>query len=483
MCLIIRHLRLCVKNQKNIEKNQKIFCRLKNFTYLCGFQTNIKKKMKSYTPTKIAKLSNNITPFAGISLVNDEFNRCGLSQLIDIELGARGNGAKYSYSDIFRTFSNIFHSGGDCAEDAQKHLRDTLEQIPNNPTPFPDTLLRGIKELAVDNTDVISNSGKTYQFNINEKMNVLNIKSLLLTEKLKAGKYYDFDYDNQIIAHSKYDATTTYKKNKGYFPGIGSIGNMPVFVENRDGNANVKTDQAGTLKRGFKILKDNNIFINRGRFDAGSYSKDIIDVVSKNCRLFYIRANKCFSLTERIGQINDWETVEINFIEHQVASLKFTQFFEDRNYRLVVQREKNDNPQLDLFDGAFIYRCILTNDWNSADKEVVEYYNQRGSSEQIFDVMNNDFGWKHLPCSDMNYNTVYMILTAMIKNFYAYIVEKVSKFFNDILPTSRLKRFIFRFISVAGKWIYRVLRTQYKYRGRQWILNLYTDRPYEKVFV
>jgi len=26
-------------------------------------------------------------------------------------------------------------------------------------------------------------------------------------------------------------------------------------------------------------------------------------------------------------------------------------------------------------------------------------------------------GWKHLPYSDMNYNTVYMIITAMLKNF------------------------------------------------------------------
>ena len=43
------------------------------------------------------KLSQNITPFAGVSFINDEFNRSGLSQLIDTELGTRGNGAKYLY--------------------------------------------------------------------------------------------------------------------------------------------------------------------------------------------------------------------------------------------------------------------------------------------------------------------------------------------------------------------------------------------------
>jgi hypothetical protein len=208
--------------------------------------------------------------------------------------------------------------------------------------------------------------------------------------------------------------------------------------------------------------------------DAGSYSEDIVDVVSQNSVFFYIRANKCLSLTERVNQIDDWQTVEINFKEYQVASLEFTQFFKDRHYRLVVMREIRDDGQSDLFDGKFIYRCILTNDWESTEEDIIVHYNDRGSSEKIFDVMNNDFGWKHLPCSDMNYNTVFLIMTAIIKNFYNYIVQKVSEVFTDIPSTSRLKRFIFRFICVSGQWIKR---------GRQYLLNLYTDRPYEKILM
>ena len=66
-------------------------------------------------------------------------------------------------------------------------------------------------------------------------------------------------------------------------------------------------------------------------------------------------------------------------------------------------REKSDDPQLDLFTGDhFIYRCILTNDHESPEKEVIEYYNQRGGSEKNFDILNNDFGWKHLPWVHQN---------------------------------------------------------------------------------
>jgi len=422
---------------------------------------------------KVEKISQNFTPYGGIYFVHDKYNLSGLRKLIDKELGMRVSTCGYTYGSLFSNWFDMFLCGGDCAEDIEEHLHDTLSSIPGNRVCKADTLLRSLKELSVKNTPFTSQSGITYQFNIHNRLNSLMIKSLLLTGQLVKGQSYDFDYDNQIIVHDKFDATKTYKKSTGYFPGICTIGEKVVYIENRDGNANVKTCQAQTLTNAYRLLSDNGIKVYRSRMDAGSYAKDIIEVVAANSELFYIRANRCDSLTERIRQIEKWETVEINFKKYQVATLSFTQFFEDRKYRLVVMREKSDEPQLDLFTGDnFIYRCILTNDHKSSEKEVIEYYNQRGGCEKNFDVLNNDFGWKHLPCSDMPYNTVYMIITAMIKNFYLYILPGISKFFRNISPTTRLKRFLFRFICVAGRWIYQ---------NRGWKLRLYTNRPYEKL--
>jgi hypothetical protein len=426
--------------------------------------------MKFYK-TKVQKISKPVTSFGGIYFVNREFAKTGLEELIDTELGTRGKEGSYTYGKIFQTWMNIFLCGGECAEDIRENLRNSLEHIPNNRVPSADTLLRGIKDLAVRNTEIVSESGNAYQFNIHKKLNGLNIKLLKVTGQLESKTEYDFDYDNQIIAHDKYDAMPTYKKTFGYFPGVATIGDKIVYVENRDGNANVKTAQAETLQRAYDLLETHGIKINRSRMDAGSYSKEIIDTVSVHSKLFYIRANKSAALTERIREIKEWKTVEINFGTYQVASLDFTQFFAEREYRLTVMREKNKDGQTNLFTGDdFIYRCILTNDRTSSEKEVIEYYNQRGSAEKIFDIQNNDFGWRHLPCSDMNHNTVYLIMTAMIKNFYNHIVRKISEVFKNIKPSSRLKRFVFGFISVPGRWVYR---------HRQRILQLYTDRPYD----
>jgi hypothetical protein len=424
---------------------------------------------------KLQKTLTNVSPFAGISFVNQEFNKSGLSKLIDNELGVRVRTVGFSFSEIFRSLTNVFFSGGSCAEDIQTHLGKHLKSIPGNNVPSADTILRGIKQLATQNLTFISKQKKSYAFNINTKLNVLNIKSLLLTGQLKKDTYYDFDYDNQIISTEKYDAKLTYKHTKGYCPGVASIGNKIVYVENRDGNANVKFEQASTLSRAYNLLNENGIKINRSRMDAGSYAKEIIEVVSANSKLFYIRANKCEELSLQISGIKKWEAVEINYKNYEVASIPFTQFFGDKNYRLVIMREKNDDIQIDIFTGdTFTYRSILTNDWQSTEKEVIEYYNQRGCSEKLFDVMNNDFGWKHLPCSYMNENTVYLIIMVIAKNFYNYFVQKVAAVFEDILPTTRLKGFIFRFISVAGKWVYT---------ARQWVLKLYTDKPYEALAI
>ena len=431
--------------------------------------------MKFKPMTKIEKISKNIIPFAGVFFVNKEFNRSGLRKLIDDQLGPRVSTKDYSYSNLIGNFFNLFLCGGECTEDIHQNFRPTLEQIPDNEVASADTHLRLFGELATENNTVVSSENNEYQFNINEKLNDLNIKSLILTNQLEKNKFYDFDYDNQIIEHEKYDAKKTYKMNTGYFPGVASIGANIVNIENRDGNASVKIAQAETLERSYKALNNNNIFINRSRMDAGSYSEAIVKVVDQYSNLFYIRANKCESLTEKIKQITDWQTVEINYREYHVASIPFTNFLKEKNYRLVIMLEKNRDPQLDLFEGEEIkYRCILTNDHQSTEKEVIEYYNQRGASEKLFDIQNNDFGWNHLPTSKMNANTVYLIITAMLKNFYLYIIKKVAKIFTDLLPTSRLKRFIFRFIAVSGRYVYR---------GRQWVLQLYTNRPYEKVFV
>ena len=145
----------------------------------------------------------------------------------------------------------------------------------------------------------------------------------------------------------------------------------------------------------------------------------------------------------------------------------FNVFLSDWHLRLVVQRTKiNTESGEQLLPGmGYIYRALLTNDHESTEEEVIEKYNQRGASEKNFDVQNNDFGWKKLPFSKMEENTVFMLITSMLKNFYQHLLSKVSGIFPSIDMKSRLKRFIFSFIAVPTKWVQI---------ARQRTLNIYT---------
>lgn len=106
---------------------------------------------------------------------------------------------------------------------------------------------------------------------------------------------------------------------------------------------------------------------------------------------------------------------------------------------------------LDIWEGEYKYRCIQTNDYRSSARDIVEFYNLRGGKERIFDDMNNGFGWDRLPRSFMAENTVFLLLTALTRNFYKFIMDRleVKKF--GLKAISRIKAFVFKFISVPAK--------------------------------
>ncbi len=388
-----------------------------------------------------------------------------MTQVIDSTLGLRCKSYGYQYSEILRSLMCVYFCGGSCIEDVTTHLMKHLSLHPTLRTCSADTILRAIEELTCDNTQYTSASGKLYEFNTADTMNNLLLNALLATGQLKKGQEYDFDFDHQYLETEKYDTKPTYKKFLGYGPGIAVIDDMIVGIENRDGNTNVRFNQRDTLERIFKRLEDRGVSISRARMDCGSCSEDIVETVEAHCKHFYIRANRCSSLYDSMFALAGWKREEINGIEFELNSI-LVEKWKGKPYRLVIQRQRRMDSELDLWEGEYTYRCILTNDYESSARDVVEFYNLRGGKERIFDDMNNGFGWSRLPKSFMAQNTVFLIMTALIRNFYKAIMRRLDVREFGLRTSSRIKTFVFKFISVPAKWI----RT-----SRQFVLNVYTD--------
>ena len=278
------------------------------------------------------------------------------------------------------------------------------------------------------------------------------------------------------MATRKYDANKTYKQCDGYQPGVAGVGKHIVYIEGRNGHSQAKYpkyQQAETLTRAFSLLNQEGIHLKRSRVDSASCQQKVVNLVEKRSQYFYIRVMRCATLEQQVSlsQPDDWQKVRWGVQQVEVTQIAdYRPFDGQRSCRSVVSRIKRSDGQTGLVTGnAYTYRAILTSDDQWGEQQVVSFYNQRGSAERTFDAMNNDFGWSRLPCPFLNENTAFMIITALFASLYQFMLTTFSGKLSRVKETFRLKKFIFRFITVAAKWI----RT-----ARQYVLKPYTDKDY-----
>lgn len=408
--------------------------------------------------------SSQISSFGGLNFVLNEFDRLNLGRLIEKELPELPSQSKYSWKDIFYSFWSLFFCGGDCAEDLAGNFQASIKTNPFMQIPSPDRVLNRMKELAEPKQLFDTVRGHIlHEFSINNLMTRLNLN---LIQKLGIidNKDVTLDYDNTIIFSEKADSKMTYKKECGYAPGVGLIGPVVVYVENRNGNSDAQTLQDETLERMFKTLETAKIKINRFRADGASYQLKTLSVACKYADKIYVRARKDQVVMKAIASITEWEKVEIkNGIEYY-GSTEFIPFKRRARehhlqhllqpYRLVVIKTRNSDGQFDLFTGeACDYSAIVTNDYEMSNNEIIHFYDQRGAREREFDVLKNDFGWDNMPFSKLEYNTVYLLICAMCRNLYCYIIKLFSRKIANLSPDFRIKKFIFRFICIPAKWV------------------------------
>jgi hypothetical protein len=405
-----------------------------------------------------------ISSFGGINFVFEELDNLKIDNILNHLLPDLPSQCKYSWKDIIYSYWSILLCGGDCAEDISINLKLGLVNNPYIKLPSPDRLLDRLKDLSVPSVHYKKYRAKVFnEFSTNQKLNILNLKIL---KRLSALKFKEavLDYDNTYLFTDKADAQNTYLKAYGYCPGVGIIGNSVVYVENRNGNCAPHTLQEETIERMFDVLDSQGIEVDVFRADSASFQFNVITTVNKYVKKFYIKARINEVVADAINNISQWDEVcvgekvmyrgSINFTPFKSAAEKNKQEELLKEYRLVVTKEAKKDGQMDLFTReACIYSAILTNEFDKSDDEVVLFYNQRGKQEREFDILKNDFAWNRMPFSKLEYNTVYLIITAICRNIYNYIISKFSKTFKNLAPYFRLKKFIFRFICIPAKWI------------------------------
>ena len=410
--------------------------------------------------------NSKVTPFGGIHLIHEKLFACGAINFIDNQLGERAKYAGYNYSDILLSRVYTAFCGGNATEDVNYVRENTLSHLKGISIPSADTILRGDVELSVPCDYIETASGKANKINVNTRMNDFLIESAIKFNQLNpADACLTYDFDHQFIPAQKYDAEYSYKNKKGYFPGVATIANIPVYIEGRNGNCNVKTAQLSTHKRALGALANKGIYPRYARMDCGSYIKDVTDYFHEKDILFSIRASNSETLLTTAADTEGWKACTINFQDMEVNSFKYQ--FGKYEHRIVAYRMPNKTGQLSAFtNDANYYLFIVTNDWGVSEKEAIIFYNKRGDSERVFDIQNNDFNWNSMPHSFLEENTVYLIIMAVAHILYKFLLSIFADHVEGLTKTTRLKKFIFRFVTIVAK---------FTYSGRRTVVHLATD--------
>ena len=234
-------------------------------------------------------------------------------------------------------------------------------------------------------------------------------------------------------------------------PQNASSSNIPVHIEGRNGNCNVKAAQLSTHERALAALEGEGTGPKYAHMDSGSYIKEVTDYFHGKDIKFFIRANNSGTLLAQATDAGNWQACTINFQDMEVAS--FRHLFGEHEHRIIAYRFPNKTGQVSaITNDAKNYLFIITNDDRTTEEKAIRFYNKRGDSERVFDIQNNDFNWGSMPHSFLGGNTVYLIVMAFAHITYKYILGIFSTVVDGPAKTSRLKKFIFRAINIVAKF-------------------------------
>jgi len=454
-----------------LKKDCEVFWFHPNGVYL-RYQDN-----KYFTMDKIKHSSQNITPFGGLYFINALLKQNKVPDFINQTLGLRNYRAKYSYADIVFSLLKNSLCNGEFVSDL-KYLKEKISENMKGSIPSHDTVEYAFQELKKTNNIVVTESNITHQINRNSNINDLLLGICVNLKLLKSNvKDYILDFDNVVLNNDKQDAKTSYKMTKAYHPCFANIGNNTIYFENRNGNTPAKYAQKEALENCFNNLNNNKISIKSFRGDSASYQKEVLDILEENVTHFYIRNVTSAGFRNICIEEENWENVEVNYENKEVASIKYTPFKAEKEYRVVVTRTKIKETEINLFpEHSYTYYGIITNDFEMSNLEVIKFYNKRGNdSENNNKNLLNDFNIHRLPFMDLDTNTVYIGLMAVCSNIFEWIKQiLVKNKVEGIEIQHRTKRVFMQYVCVCSKFVKH---------ARENILVIFSTKKYHPLII
>lgn len=372
---------------------------------------------------KPEKAKSKITDNTAIIGLLGELRRNRLIEYFDRALPPRVSNRSYKPSNHALTYLFTRLSGG-------YNLEDTLEVSTDKEVhklleiggmPSPNTL-----------GDWFRDAEGQHSKNVRTKN--MHLCNRIIKKKKK--KELAVDIDSKVHESDNEEAKMTYEDTKGYNPLYILLPEMKLVYDGefRQGDTTAGEGNEEALRRVVKKAPE-NVETLRFRLDSAGWQKDVLKAARENnkgedksCEIFVrpgnhgkkdglgdvereIRAipeKQWEGYGEYKGEETQWEIAET---VKTIGSGKDMEVF-----RMVVVREpeQEEGKQKRLFDGVYNYSCVVTNNETFSGQEVHEFYNQRGSAEDLIGEIVEDGRCERFPMKADNANSLWLVLGVML---------------------------------------------------------------------
>jgi len=369
-------------------------------------------------PFKLETTKDKITPHAGLGLFGEFLYSQRISELFDKLLPRRKSPKSYAASKFALPLLLIMHGGGRYIEDIRKIANDEAlcELLQIDTVPSSDATGDWLRFIGSMHKGLAGLS----------KMNCQLLQRAL--ERLKLMEF-TLDIDATQIIAEKFLAKFTYKGEQGYMPIVAHIAETGMVIHDdfREGNISPGTANLDFIKASIAKMP-NGKKITKFRADAATYIAEVFNYLAEEDIYFAIGGRKDIAVMTLINELKNEDWKEYQKTSH-IASFIHTMNATKNAFRMIViQRpyqssfDKDEEKQ----NKTNSYHVIATSDFDSDEKDIVKWYNQRANaSENKIKELKIGFNMEYMPCGTTEANAVYFRLGTIAYNLFKLFQMKV----------------------------------------------------------
>jgi len=422
-------------------------------------------------------LTDEVTTWAGVSLLVELFRRVGVGEVADKVLAKKRSPKGLSQGQMVESFVLLSALGGECVDDVE-HLRGDmgLEVITGHEIPAASTARQWLDRFHQE--ELLAERPLQGSFIPSESVGLSGLRETLrrviqtYVGVVKPGDEVTLDVDAHLVESAKETALWTYEGYRGYQPMVVQWAETGLILadEFRDGNVPASSGIARMVDEAFDALPQREWKV-RVRSDSAAYEHKILDHWHNRGWEFAVSADMSPQLREAIVAVPEeewqyWKTEKRGLIREwaevvYAPSLR-VESKEAPLYRYLAIRVRKEQGELFADGGSVRHYAVVTNRWEEGGQALLGWQRGKaGTIEHAHHVLVNELAAGVYPSSKFGANAAWLRLQVLTHNLLEMLkVTALPEKYRKARP-KKLRFAVFtqfgRVIRHAGRTMLRVV--------------------------